>query len=213
MKHLAWLLLLPVLISCGGKDAVLAPPEVAAKIPAPAALVLDRDLKEGHVYGVTSNRTEYGITSGVKGTPTTWGQDVGRLSANQFEQAARQAFASLAILDARPSLPAASAAWKYLLVPSIEDMKIEVKRVGTSWMEIVYQLDVFDPAGRKVFTTTEKIEESGMLVKPVASSTSVFGIPVSADADPLPDESQMIFDAIKSGVDACVNKMLRSLAR
>lgn len=213
MRHLAWLLLLPVLMSCGGKDAVLAPPEVAAKIPAPAALYVAREMREGHVYGVTSSRTEYGITSGVKDTPTTWGQDVGRLSADQFELAARQAFDSVTVLSQKPSLPAASAAWKYLLVPAIEDMKIEVKRVGTSWMDITYRLDVFDPSGRKVFTTTERVEESGMLVKPVASSTSVFGIPVSAEADPLPDESQMIFDAIKSGVDACVNKMLKSLAR
>jgi uncharacterized protein YcfL len=205
MKNLLSLILVSIfLVSCSSLTG-LRPAKIKGNVNKTASLYIDPAIKNKFVFSSKKNTVGFKLSDGVKSDNNSWSQNIGELSAQQFQDASKKAFANVELVNSNPKKALNST---YLIVPSIVDAKVTIRDLMQSYVTITYKVDVYDKSGSSVYSDELTIEEKGKFKS--VSMTSVGGIPISANANLRPDESPMIFEAVSNGVDKLINKMVKS---
>lgn len=202
-KILALVVSLSLLTSCASSLTGLRSPKIKGVINKSATLYIDPKMHKDYVFSSSTIAVGANIVTGVKSENNAWSQNIGELSAEQFQYALGKAFSKL-----DSSTQKSANKNSYLVVPTILKAEVTLRDFLRSYIVLAYKLEVFDKSGKLVYSDQVEVEESGKYK--ASSMTSVGGIPIMGQANIRPNESSMIFEAVSEGVDEIVNKLVKS---
>lgn len=203
MKKILALVFLGLLANCAHDLTDLRAPKIKGTVAKSATLYISPEMKKNHVFSSKTMVVGANITSGVKNDDSSWSQNIGELSARQFQDALKLSFTKLEV-----STQKSAGNNTYLIVPTIVKADVVIRDYLQSYIVLTYKLEVYDKSGKLVYSDEIKVEEKGKFKS--ASMTSVGGIPIMGKANIRPNESPMIFEAVSEGVDEIVNKLVKS---
>jgi hypothetical protein len=203
MKKIIALVFLGFLVNCASNLTNLRAPKIEGVINKSATLYINPNMKKDYIFSSKAILFDANISSGFKNDNDSWGQNIGELSAQQFQDALEKAFKGLDV-SAQRSINKST----YLIVPTILKAEVTLRDYFRSYVVIAYKLEIYDRSGKLVYSDKIEVEESGKYKS--FSVMSFGGIPVMGQVDIRPNESSMIFEAVSKGVDKIVNKLVKS---
>jgi hypothetical protein len=203
MKKILALVFLGLLANCSHDLTSLRAPKIKDQINNSATLYIDPAMKKNYIFSSNAMAVGADIFDGVKKDNGAWGQNIGELSAQQFQDALEKAFTKLSVSSYKSSNNSS-----YLVVPTIVKANVTLRDFWQSSIELIYKIEVYNKSGKLVYSDEVKTKKNGKLKS--SSVTFVGGIPIMGQATLRVDDSSMIFEAISEGVDEIVNKLLKS---
>lgn len=203
MKKLSIFLALLIMANCSGLHD-LRPPHIKGSINKTVALYINPEMLTKHQVGATKNVVSADL-GGVKKDQGAWKQNVGELSAKQFEDALQKAFSRVEVVKNKKAGGAS-----YLVVPTIIKSQLVIRTLLQSYIDLTYRLEIYDQSNKLVYSDEETITRKGKYKKATGMGIGGIPIPVTGKISAQEDESEMIFEAVCDGVDKIVNKMIAS---